>query len=285
MAASRLSDCPAGGAPRPQLYGIPDRRAIPTLADNTCSRAHFATTTPPIINRTHWRFVGFQLGGYRDMIKAVRKPTNAWLPFCLVGALVATGCGASNLHTASNASASIASTRPPGGASVHAYRVLSESMEPTLPIRATVTVRVGTPAVGAIVVAHQPEGPAGQECGPKPHMVKAGGAPCDASVRHESKLKVVTRIVAGPGDEIYVRGGHVYRKSSGSREFVRERDSYIRACGSRPECDFPDPITIPSGKWFLMGDNRGESNDSRYWGPVPTAWIVGTVTQVHKPAF
>jgi type IV secretory pathway protease TraF len=25
----------------------------------------------------------------------------------------------------------------------------------------------------------------------------------------------------------------------------------------------------------LMGDNRGESNDSRSWGPVPTAWIVG----------
>jgi signal peptidase I len=219
------------------------------------------------------------------MIAAVRRPPTAWLPLWLVGALIVTGCGSSNVHTASDASASIASTRPPGGASVHVYRVLSESMEPTVPIRATVTVREGTPAVGAIVVAHQPEGLAGRACGPKPHVVKPGGAACGASVPQESKLNVVMRIVAKPGDEIYVRGGHVYRKTVGSSEFVRERDSYVRACGSRPECNFPDPITIPSEHWFLMGDNRGEANDSRFWGPIPTAWIVGTVTQVHKPAF
>jgi signal peptidase I len=208
-----------------------------------------------------------------------------WLPLCLACAFIATGCGAGNVHTASNVSASIASTRPPGGASVHVYRVLSGSMEPTLPIRARVVVGEGAPAVGAIVVAHQPEGSAMKECGPTSHIVKLGGAACDASVPQESRLKVITRIVAGPGDEIYIRDGHVYRKTNGSSEFVRERDSYIRVCGSRPECNFPDPITIPAGHWFLMGDNRGESNDSRFWGPVPTAWIVGTVTQVYKPAF
>jgi signal peptidase I len=158
-------------------------------------------------------------------------------------------------------------------------------MEPTLPSRATVVVRGSTPVVGAIVAVQPPEGFAVHECGPKPHMVKPGGAACDASVPQESQRKVIVRIVAGPGDEIYIRDGHVYRKTNGSSEFVREPDSYIRACGSSPECNFPDPITIPSGHWFLMGDNRGESNDSRFWGPVPTAWIVGTVTQVHKPAF
>lgn len=209
----------------------------------------------------------------------------ACLPLWLVGALVATGCGASNAHSAGNASASPTSVRPPAGGPVRVYKVLTESMEPTLPIRATVTVTENRPAIGAIVVAHQPEVLAGQECGPTPHLVKPGGPPCDASVPQESKLNVVTRIVAGPGDEIYVRGGHVYRKTNGSSKFVRERASYPRACGSRPECNFPDPITVPSGHWFLMGDNRGESNDSRSWGPVPTAWIVGTVTQVHKPAF
>ena len=33
-----------------------------------------------------------------------------------------------------------------------------------------------------------------------------------------------------------------------------------------------------------MGDNRGESDDSRFWGPVPTAWIIGGVTEpIHRP--
>jgi signal peptidase I len=199
--------------------------------------------------------------------------------------LAVAGCGAGSVHGASSTSADVGTTRPPSASAVRIYRVLSESMEPTVPSRSTVTVHEGRPAVGVIVVAHQPEGLPGQECGPKPHMVKPGGAACDVSVPQEDALTVVARVVAGPGDEIYVRDGHVYRKREGSNEFVREREPNVHACGSSPECNFPDPITIPPGQWFLMGDNRGESNDSRFWGPVPTAWIVGPVTQIHKPAF
>ena len=55
----------------------------------------------------------------------------------------------------------------------------------------------------------------------------------------------------------------------------READSYTTPCGSSPECNFPTPITIPASAYFLLGDNRGESEDSRFWGPVPRAWIVG----------
>ncbi|MBV8942014.1 MAG: S26 family signal peptidase, partial [Solirubrobacterales bacterium] len=33
----------------------------------------------------------------------------------------------------------------------------------------------------------------------------------------------------------------------------------------------------PSGDYFLMEDNRGAANDSRFWGPLPGAWIIGTV--------
>lgn len=151
-------------------------------------------------------------------------------------------------------------------------------MEPTLPLGARVVIKEGRPAVGAIAVYHPPEGFAAEQCGPKPHIVKPGGAACDASIPKASKIKLIKRIVAGPGDEIYVRNGRVYRKADGSSEFVRENAQYVRACGSRPECDFPVPIKILAGHWFLMGDNRGESDDSRFWGPVPTAWIVGVAS-------
>jgi signal peptidase I len=43
------------------------------------------------------------------------------------------------------------------------------------------------------------------------------------------------------------------------------------------ECNFPTPIKIPTGDWFMLGDNRSESDDSRFWGPVPASWIVGVV--------
>jgi len=36
-------------------------------------------------------------------------------------------------------------------------------------------------------------------------------------------------------------------------------------------------ITIPPGDYFMLGDNRGASDDSRFWGPVPQAWIIGKV--------
>lgn len=195
----------------------------------------------------------------------------------MASGLIATGCGSSGVDV-TDASVRISMGSTPGVGQSQLYQVPSGSMEPTLPIGTRVLVKKQPPIVGAIVVYHPPEGALEQECGPKPHVLAFGGVACDAPIPREAKSEWIKRIVAGPGDEIFVRGGHVYRKARGAGKFVRETDSYIRACGGSPECDFPIPIKISAGHWFLMGDNRGESDDSRFWGPVPTAWIVGVAT-------
>lgn len=166
------------------------------------------------------------------------------------------------------------------------YRVPSGAMEPTVPIGTKVVLNEHPPVVGAIAVFHPPEGAERDECGPKPHVIKLGGSACDAPIPIvDSGVRFIKRVVAGPGDEIYVEEGHVYRKAPGASDFVRESDPYIRSCGTSPECNFPDPIKIPAGDWFMMGDNRGESDDSRFWGPVPTAWIVGMAASLECRVF
>jgi signal peptidase I len=172
---------------------------------------------------------------------------------------------------------------------VKPYRIPSGSMEPTLTIGQRVLVnRIGMdfsePHVGEIAVFHPPEGAEQEECGPTPHVVEPGGAACSTPVpKEDSGINFIKRIVAGPGDEIYVKEGHAFRKAAGTTQFVREKDSYIRECGTSSECDFPVPIRIPAGHWFMMGDNRGESDDSRFWGPVPTGWIIGQAIATYWP--
>lgn len=162
------------------------------------------------------------------------------------------------------------------------YKIPSGSMEPTLKIGQRVLVdRIGThfsePHVGEIAVFHPPEGAEHELCGPAPHTVSSGGAACAQPIPHAASVNFIKRIVAGPGDQIYVKEGHVYRNG------VRERDPYIRACIGASECNFPTPIKIPPGHWFMMGDNRGESDDSRFWGPVPTGWIIGDAFFTYWP--
>lgn len=165
---------------------------------------------------------------------------------------------------------------------VKPYRIPSGSMEPTLKVGQRVLVNrigmhLGKPHIGEIVVFHPPKDAEQQICGPAPHMVTPGGAACDSPEPQEASVNFIKRIVAGPGDTLYIKEGHAYVNGK------REKDSYINPCEGGSECNFPTPIKIPAGHWFMMGDNRGESDDSRFWGPVPTSWIIGGAFATYWP--
>jgi signal peptidase I len=168
---------------------------------------------------------------------------------------------------------------------VKPYRIPSSSMEPTLKVGQRVLVNrigndFGNPSVGDIVVFHPPKKAGDQTCGPSERRLNggAGAAACDETEPEQSSTNFIKRIVAGPGDVITIREGHVIRNG------VSEKDSYINPCPpATPACNFPTPIRIPAGHYFMMGDNRGESDDSRFWGPVPKSWIIGAAFATYWP--
>jgi signal peptidase I len=159
---------------------------------------------------------------------------------------------------------------------VKPYKIPSSSMEPTLNEgqRILVDRLFFSPHVGQIVVFHPPSGAESEQCG-RPHPASA---PCDWPQPSESNQTFVKRIVGGPGDVIKIEDGHVIRNGR------RERDSYIAPCSAQePNCSYSKAIRIPKGMWFMMGDNRGVSDDSRYWGPVPSGWLIGNAFFTYWP--
>jgi signal peptidase I len=52
---------------------------------------------------------------------------------------------------------------------------------------------------------------------------------------------------------------------------------------AHPQFDLPGPVKIPPGEYFVMGDNRLDSEDSRFFGPIPRSLIVGRAEFVAWP--
>ena len=169
---------------------------------------------------------------------------------------------------------------------VKPYQIPSPSMVPTLEKGQRVLVsrfiyHFKSPSIGDIVVFHPPEGAIGseRECADR-HAGEGTRKPCDQVGADESSTNFIKRIVAGPGDRLSIRNGHPVVNGKIAHE------SFINPCHkdtSSVPCNMPKTITIPKGDYFMMGDNRGSSLDSRLWGPVPQSWMIGEAFMTYWP--
>jgi signal peptidase I len=140
------------------------------------------------------------------------------------------------------------------------FYVPSTSMYPTLKPGDRIVVEKVTKSIqpGDIIVFSRP--PA-EDCGgpPVPDLVK--------------------RVIGLPGDTVEVHNNKVYLDGKVLPEpwlpaTTDESDPYTANYG---------PFTVPAGDYFVMGDNRTRSCDSRMWGPVKASSVVGKVVMIIWP--
>ena len=154
---------------------------------------------------------------------------------------------------------------------VKPYRIPSPSMVPTLDPGDRVLVarflyHFTSPAHGDIVVFRYPR---------------------------DTHVVFIKRVIGLPGDTLSLRDGHVYVNG------VRQNEPYVAKVNGRPSPTDPappiagstitepwslnQPYKVPPGTYFMMGDNRLDSDDSRVWGPVPARDLIGKAFFIYWP--
>ena len=150
-------------------------------------------------------------------------------------------------------------------------------MEPTLDVGQRVLVsrfnyKFSDPDRGDIVVFHPPKG------------ANSNTAGCRTSPRTRPARGPSPRRTASTSSSGSWRCPATRSRSERPRDRQRQAAEGISPGPARPErCNFPRPIKIPPGHFFMMGDNRGASDDSRFWGPVPEKWIIGQAFFTYWP--
>jgi signal peptidase I len=167
---------------------------------------------------------------------------------------------------------------------VKPFRIPSESMVPTLAVGQRVLVdrvsfRFGTPDRGNVVVFKPPKGADNDVCG----VNHSESSPCPRPTPQRSDTNFIKRVVAVGGDQVKIQRGRVLLKKKGDSAFRLQKEPFIQPSTDCDICNLKQAITIPKGYFFMMGDNRGASDDSRKWGPVPEKWMIGKAFASYWP--
>ncbi len=109
----------------------------------------------------------------------------------------------------------------------------------------------------------------------------------------DTHVVFIKRVIGLPGDTLSLRDGQVYVNG------VRQNEPYVAKVDGRPAPTDPaptiagstmsepwslnQPYTVPANSYFMMGDNRIDSDDSRVWGPVPARDLIGRAFFIYWP--
>ncbi len=174
---------------------------------------------------------------------------------------------------------------------VEPFRIPSGSMMPTLlvgdfilvnkyaygirlPVLDTKVIDIGAPQRGDVVVFRYPKDPSVD------YIKRVVGVPGDRIGYYDKVLyingEMATQVPAG----VYVGKGSGISMSGASdrKETLGEIEHNILVMQRTPGME--GEYTVRDDEYFVMGDNRDNSNDSRYWGPVPESHLVGKAFRV-----
>ncbi|ADL55218.1 signal peptidase I [Gallionella capsiferriformans] len=157
-----------------------------------------------------------------------------------------------------------------------------------LPIINQKIVQLNNPARGDVMVFHYPENPSID------YIKRVVGLPGDVVEYRDKHLSIngVEQVQVADGDYNYVESGLNFVHTERRDETLGERRHALLVNPSMPNvhlnsvaefkghenCTYSESTvrcTVPAGNYFMMGDNRDNSRDSRYWGFVPDNQIVG----------
>ena len=86
---------------------------------------------------------------------------------------------------------------------------------------------------------------------------------------------LIKRVIGLPGDKVSFDNGSVYINGERLNEPYLPDGTVTTGASAPNKCLPVDPCVVPSGMVWVMGDNRGDSKDSRYFGAIPESSVVG----------